>query len=114
MRCALRLNDMNLIREIFLESGKVKTGSRNYGPAIQRQLAYLLGRQNIVFPDEECLADEELTEMLWNIRLSEHFLSLGRELDIMDPKVSIIHICITIIVLLITCYYFFPHSCLLY
>ncbi|VDP63227.1 unnamed protein product, partial [Schistosoma mattheei] len=87
MRCALRLNDMNLIREIFLESGKVKTGSRNYGPAIQRQLAYLLGRQNIVFPDEECLADEELTEMLWNTRLSEHFLSLGRELDIMDPKV---------------------------
>ncbi|CAH8463396.1 unnamed protein product [Schistosoma intercalatum] len=86
MRCALRLNDMNLIREIFLESGKVKTGSRNYGPAIQRQLAYLLGRQNIVFPDEECLADEELTEMLWNTRLSEHFLSLGRELDIMDPK----------------------------
>ncbi|CAH8467101.1 unnamed protein product [Schistosoma margrebowiei] len=86
MRCALRLNDMNLIREIFLESGKVKTGSRNYGPAIQRQIAYLLGRQNIVFPDEECLADEELTEMLWNTRLSEHFLSLGRELDIMDPK----------------------------
>ncbi|CAH8472119.1 unnamed protein product [Schistosoma rodhaini] len=86
MRCALRLNDMDLIREIFLESGKVKKGSRNYGPAIQRQLAYLLGRQNIVFPDEECLADEDLTEMLWNTRLSEHFLSLGRELDIMDPK----------------------------
>ncbi|CAI2724426.1 unnamed protein product [Schistosoma spindalis] len=86
MRCALRLNDMNLIREIFLESGKLKKGSRNYGPAIQRQLAYLLGRQNIVFPDEECLADEDLTEMLWNTRLSEHFLSLGRELDIMDPK----------------------------
>ncbi|CAH8457870.1 unnamed protein product [Heterobilharzia americana] len=86
MRCALRLNDMNLIREIFMESGKVKKGSRNYGPAIQRQLAYLLGRQNIVLPDEESLADENLTEMLWNTRLSEHFLSLGRELDIMDPK----------------------------
>ncbi|CAH8446360.1 unnamed protein product [Schistosoma turkestanicum] len=86
MRCALRLNDMNLIREIFLESGKVKKGSRNYGPAIQRQLAYLLGRQNIVLPDEECLVDEDLTEMLWNTRLSEHFLSLGHELDIMDPK----------------------------
>ncbi|KAK4474032.1 hypothetical protein MN116_003345 [Schistosoma mekongi] len=86
MRCALRLNDMNLIREIFLESGKVKKGSRNYGPAVQRQLAYLLGRQNIVLPDEESLGDEDLTEMLWNTRLSEHFLSLGRELDIMDPK----------------------------
>ncbi|KAH8851895.1 26S proteasome non-ATPase regulatory subunit 2 [Schistosoma japonicum] len=86
MRCALRLNDINLIREIFLESGKVKKGSRNYGPAIQRQLAYLLGRQNIVLPDEESLGDEDLTEMLWNTRLSEHFLSLGRELDIMDPK----------------------------
>nr|CAH8830327.1 unnamed protein product [Trichobilharzia regenti] len=86
MRCALRLNDMNLIREIFLESGKVKKGSRNYGLPIQRQLAYLLGRQNIVLPDEESIADDDLTEMLWNIRLSEHFLSLGRELDIMDPK----------------------------
>ncbi|CAH8453481.1 unnamed protein product, partial [Heterobilharzia americana] len=65
MRCALRLNDMNLIREIFMESGKVKKGSRNYGPAIQRQLAYLLGRQNIII---------------------RTLLSLGRELDIMDPK----------------------------
>lgn len=86
MRCALRLNDFDMIRDHFNDSGKVVSNSCNFGPNVQRQLAYLLGKQSIVLSDEESI-DEELSEMLWNSRLSEHFLSLGRELDIMDPKV---------------------------
>ncbi|VDP92649.1 unnamed protein product [Echinostoma caproni] len=79
MRCALRLNNMDTIQEIFSDASKA-------GASVQRQLAYLLGKQGVVLPDDENMTDEDLTEMLWNTRLSEHFLSLGRELDIMEPK----------------------------
>ncbi|KAG5447498.1 26S proteasome non-ATPase regulatory subunit 2 [Clonorchis sinensis] len=86
IRCAVRLNDMELIRAIFEESAKDTGSSSGSGTSVQRQLAYLLGRQGVVLPDDENSVDEELTEMLWNTRLSEHFLALGRELDIMEPK----------------------------
>ncbi|THD19853.1 26S proteasome non-ATPase regulatory subunit [Fasciola hepatica] len=79
MRCALKLNNMDTIQEIFIAASKK-------GSCVQRQLAYLLGKQGVVLPNDEDMADEDLTEMLWNTRLSEHFLSLGRELDIMEPK----------------------------
>lgn len=82
MRCALKLNNMDTIQEIF-------TAASKKGSCIQRQLAYLLGKQGVVLPNDEEMADEDLTEMLWNTRLSEHFLSLGCELDIMEPKVSL-------------------------
>ncbi|TGZ62503.1 hypothetical protein CRM22_007403, partial [Opisthorchis felineus] len=78
---------MELIRAIFEESAKATGSSSGSGTSVQRQLAYLLGRQGVVLPDDENSVDEELTEMLWNTRLSEHFLALGRELDIMEPKV---------------------------
>ncbi|CAH8567948.1 unnamed protein product [Dicrocoelium dendriticum] len=84
MRCALRLNDMNLIHEIFFNFSKYESSSGSE-LSVQRQLAYLLGKQGVVFSDDNAI-DEELAEMLWNTRLSDHFLDLGRELDIMEPK----------------------------
>lgn len=81
MRLALMLNDMALIRQIFTECKD---------SAIQKQLAYMLGRQQICLEIREngdsSTDDEELTEIMSNSHLNTHFLNLARELDIMEPK----------------------------
>lgn len=92
IRCALRLNDSNLALSIFNEANSLpisKTGIT--GTDVRRQLAFMFGKHQFITPYEEVLADEEgdISEMLGNSRLSEHFVSLGRELDIMDPKVML-------------------------
>ena len=49
---------------------------------MKKQLAYILSRQHISLETE----DEELADILNNTKLSEHFLSLGRDLDVLEPK----------------------------
>lgn len=81
MRLALMLNDMTLIRQIFTECKD---------SAVQKQLAYMLGRQQICLEIREngdgSTDDEELMEIMSNSHLNTHFLNLARELDIMEPK----------------------------
>ncbi|VDN96316.1 unnamed protein product [Rodentolepis nana] len=89
LRYALRLNDEALARSIFNEAASLPTSKYGAsGNLVRRQLAYLLGKHQFIVPYEEVLVeeDEDLAEMLGNTRLSEHFLSLARELDIMEPK----------------------------
>ncbi|KAM7535504.1 hypothetical protein Aperf_G00000091179 [Anoplocephala perfoliata] len=89
MRYALRLNDDALARSIFNEAASLPTSKYGVtGNDVRRQLAYLLGKHQFIVPYDEVIAeeDEDLAEMLGNTRLSEHFRSLARELDIMDPK----------------------------
>ena len=50
---------------------------------LKRQLAFILTRQQIRPPVE----DEKVTEILNNTNLSEHFLHLAKELEILEPKV---------------------------
>lgn len=75
MTLAIRLNDIELIQEDFKAAED---------PAMKKQLAFLVSRQGIWIELED--ADEELSECLNNSRLSEHFLALGKELNILDPK----------------------------
>lgn len=75
MTLAIRLNDVELIQEDFKAAED---------PAMKKQLAFLVSRQGIWIELED--ADEELSECLNNSRLSEHFLALGKELNILDPK----------------------------
>ncbi|VVC86660.1 26S proteasome non-ATPase regulatory subunit 2 [Leptidea sinapis] len=49
---------------------------------VKKQLCYMLARQYV--PLE--LEDEDLRTILLNAHINDHFLSLGRELDIMEPK----------------------------
>jgi 26S proteasome regulatory subunit N1 len=49
---------------------------------LKKQLAFMLARQKIYL---EC-DDEEVQHCLTNAKLSEHFLALARELDVMAPK----------------------------
>lgn len=77
MVLAIRLNDKELIRADFENSGD---------PALKKQLAFLLARQKEWLPDEE--VGEDIAECLGNLRLSEHFKSLGKELNILEPKTT--------------------------
>lgn len=70
---AIQLGDKQLIEDIL-----------NSCPdrAVQKQMAFQLGRQQILLPD----VDQELLELMSNTHLNEHFLRLARELDILEPK----------------------------
>lgn len=78
MVIAIRLNDHELIEEA-LNSTQDKS--------IRRQMAFLVARQRIWLDlpegDED---DEELAECLNNTRMPDHFKSLAKELNILDPK----------------------------
>ncbi|SPP77266.1 blast:26S proteasome non-ATPase regulatory subunit 2 [Drosophila guanche] len=78
MRLALMLNDMDKIKEIFKEPKE---------PGMQKQLAFMLARQQICVDLEESAPDyDDLMEIMSNANLNKHFLNLARELDIMEPK----------------------------
>lgn len=78
MRLALMINDMQLIQDIFTSCGDL---------AIQKQLAFMLGRQQIFLELPEGSNDyDDLVEIMSNSHLNNHFLNLARELDIMEPK----------------------------
>ncbi|KAK6191705.1 hypothetical protein SNE40_003321 [Patella caerulea] len=79
LRFALHLNDIKLIEEIFYSCNDTH---------MQKQLAYLLGRQQIFLELNEDMEEyDELTEIMSNAHLNNNFLALARELDIMEPKV---------------------------
>ena len=77
---AIRLHDTVMIRNDF-ELAK--------DPALQKQMAFLVARQKIIvnLPPGE-LEDEVDTECMGNMRLSEYFKTLGKELNILDPKTT--------------------------
>jgi len=47
-----------------------------------KQLAFMLGRQRNPYESQE----EELQRIISNEKLSEHFKSLARDLDVVEPK----------------------------
>ncbi|RDA95165.1 hypothetical protein CP533_1906 [Ophiocordyceps camponoti-saundersi (nom. inval.)] len=78
MVIAIRLRDAILIEGVFLKA---------VDPAVKMQLAFLVARQRInVEYSNHIDKTEVVDECLSNIKLSEHFRSLGKELNILDPK----------------------------
>ncbi|CAD7006155.1 unnamed protein product [Ceratitis capitata] len=78
LRLALMLNDMDKITEIFKEPKD---------PAVQKQLAFMLARQQVCLELDESVQDyDDLMEIMSNANLNKHFLNLARELDIMEAK----------------------------
>ncbi|KAK2746356.1 proteasome regulatory particle base subunit [Myotisia sp. PD_48] len=72
---AIRLNDIDLIQSDF---------HATTDKAIKRQMAFLVARQRIwIDLDED---DEELEDCLNNTQLSNHFKSLAKELNLLEPK----------------------------
>ena len=82
MVLAIRLNDLDLIQSDFVEAKD---------PALKKQLAFLIARQRIWLDPPQTDDDAEMNEImecLSNAKLSEHFKSLGKELNILEPKTT--------------------------
>jgi len=80
MRCAMQLNDVDLMNELFFAAGDADL-------LVQKQLAFMLGRQqHFVEMSEEADNYDDLVEIMSNGHLNANFLALGRELDILEPK----------------------------
>eukprot|EP00897_Mesotaenium_endlicherianum_P000523 jgi/Mesen1/10471/ME000083S09976 len=83
LRVALRMNDAELVKQAFGASEGLE----------KKQLAYILARQafSLNLEDDMGLADdderEQLQEIISNSKLSEGYLTLARDLDVMEPKV---------------------------
>lgn len=77
MVLAIRLNDTELIKADFQAADD---------PTLKKQLAFLIARQRISLDTEE--EDSEVQDSLGNLRLAEHFKTLGKELNILDPKTT--------------------------
>jgi len=76
LRIALALNEKDFIQQIWND-----TTSR----PLKAQLAFMLGRHgyfNLIEEEE----DEELQELMGNVKRTEYFQHLGKDLDILEPK----------------------------
>lgn len=77
LRVAMKLNNMVLIKQVFFNcEDKI----------IQKQLAFILAKQRVWIEDDEIYNDNELKEIISNLKLSEYFKKLGKDLDVTDPK----------------------------
>ncbi|RPA75452.1 putative 26S proteasome regulatory subunit mts4 [Ascobolus immersus RN42] len=74
MQVAVRLNDVKLVQEDL---------DRTSDAGLKKQLGFIAARQQIALD----ATDPEVQSCLNNSRLSEYFLMLGKELNILDPKV---------------------------
>ncbi|GJJ69799.1 26S proteasome regulatory subunit N1 [Entomortierella parvispora] len=70
---AIRMSDKALIQTVF---------DSCQDPLLKKQLAFMLSRQQISVETE----DEDLQNCLNNTHLTNHFINLARELDLMEPK----------------------------
>eukprot|EP00743_Colponemidia_sp_Colp-15_P001196 GILK01001314.1.p1 GENE.GILK01001314.1~~GILK01001314.1.p1 ORF type:complete len:882 (-),score=172.35 GILK01001314.1:53-2698(-) len=73
LRIALKADDMDAVRDA-MESCQDRSQ--------QKQMAFLLARHRVQYTT----ADEQLSHIISNEHLSEHFLMLARDLDVMEAK----------------------------
>jgi len=73
IRVAMAMKDLELVQEIF-------NGVED--PLIKKQLSYMIAEQHIFFETD----DEDLDEIIGNGKLSEMYMHLGRDLDVLEAK----------------------------
>ena len=52
----------------------------------KKQMCLLLGRHRINYEVEDDPEEDEMNELIGNERLSEQFLKVAQDLDVLDPK----------------------------
>lgn len=72
MTIAIRLHNLDLIEEDFEAAGE--------DTSMRKQLSFLVARQHI------CLESDDGEILESNSHLSAHYLALGKELNILEPK----------------------------
>ncbi len=55
-------------------------------PLVKKQMCILLGRHRVNYEVEDDPIEEELNELIGNEKLSEQFLKVAQDLDVLDPK----------------------------
>lgn len=83
MVLAIRLNDQKLIHDDLDSTDDV---------ALKKQMGFLIGRQkiwlNVTEPTGTQADINELDDAITNVRLPEYFKTLGKELNILEPKTT--------------------------
>lgn len=74
LRVALRLDNEAFVAECFAKCESVVT---------RKQMGYILGRQRFCYEDEN---EDSANDMINNAELSDKFLSLAKDLDVMEAK----------------------------
>ena len=78
MTLAIRLNDIDLIREDFSSTDDV---------VLRKQMAFMIARQQLwLGPPTDAEEEQGIADCLGNTKLSEYFKTLGKELNILEPK----------------------------
>jgi 26S proteasome regulatory subunit N1 len=77
LRAALRSGNEDVIPELL---------SNCEDPLMKKQMCLLLGRHRVYYEVEDDDDAEELNELIGNVHISEQFLKLARDLDVMDAK----------------------------
>ena len=75
---ALRIGNDDAIPDLLAKSANDKL--------MKKQMCLLLGRQRINYEVEDDEEEDELNELIGNEKLSEEFLKVAQDLDVMDPK----------------------------
>nr|CAD7453137.1 unnamed protein product [Timema tahoe] len=73
-------DDLQGLRAILFHPARARVRS------IRKQLAFLLGRQQVVLDLDEFQDGSDLKTVMSNAHINDHFLNMARELDIMEPK----------------------------
>lgn len=73
----LRMNRLENIPQLFAECEDL---------TMKKQMCLLLGRHRVNFEVEDDPAEEELNGLIGNEKLSEQFLKVAQDLDVLDPK----------------------------
>lgn len=76
LRLTMQLQDIHHVKNMILSCPD---------PSVQKQMAFMVGRQQYFLSDDSAI-DSDLVDIMSNSSLNNHFLALGRELDILEPK----------------------------
>jgi 26S proteasome regulatory subunit N1 len=82
LRVALRMSD-HCDDMVKVKETMAAAGADDAGMATKQQMALILARHRVNFEDED---DSALSALVGNSMLSECFLNLARDVDVMEPK----------------------------
>ena len=78
MTLAIRLNDFDLVQQDLDSTDDL---------ILKKQMAFLIARQQLwIEPPTDTEEEQEVAECLSNNKLSDHFKTLAKELNILEPK----------------------------